>query len=251
MNLKVLIIEDESIAAQNLAWMLSEIDPEIAVVNQIDTVRQSVKWLKENQVDLIFMDIHLSDDNCFKIFEEIEVRIPVIFTTAYDQYSIKAFKVNSIDYLLKPIDMEDLRMSLKKFESLFNKQLTYNQLVEYLKNQSQREYQQRFLVHAGLKIKSIKTQEIAYFYSMEKNTFLHSYENKSYGIDQSLDAIESLMDPKVFFRINRKFLIHIDSIANMFILSKSQVKIELNPPTQEEVLVSLSKSNEFKQWLNL
>jgi DNA-binding LytR/AlgR family response regulator len=248
----VLIIEDEKIAANNLEKMLHQIDRNINVQSKIDSIEDSVKWLNNNKTDLIFLDIHLADGLCFKIFERIEIKTPIIFTTAYDQYAIKAFKVNSIDYLLKPVEVQQLEQSLEKFKELYQvknaKNIDFDALINFYNNQIQ--YQERFIVRYAQKIKSIKTNEIAYFYANNENVFLCTKGNNNYPVDYSLDKLGNMINPKDFFRINRQFIVNISSIEKMYSLSKSRIKIELNPKPDTEIIVSYSRMSDFKKWLN-
>ena len=251
--MNILIIEDEKIAANNLEKMLHQIDININVQSKIDSIEESVKWLSNNTVDLIFLDIHLADGLCFNIFEQIKVKTPIIFTTAYDQYAIKAFKVNSIDYLLKPIEIRELEQSLEKFKELNQiqnaKTIDYNSLIKVLNNKI--EYQERFIVRYAEKIKSIKADDIAYFYVNNENVFLCTKSNNNYPIDYSLDKLETIINPKDFFRINRQFIVNISSIENMYSLSKSRIKIELKPKSDNEIIVSYSRMSDFRKWLNI
>ena len=248
----VLIIEDEKIAANNLEKMLHQIDSNINVQSKIDSIEDSVKWLNNNTTDLIFLDIHLADGLCFKIFERIEIKTPIIFTTAYDQYAIKAFKVNSIDYLLKPVEVQQLEQSLEKFKELHQakntKNIDFDALINFYTNQIQ--YQERFIVRYAQKIKSINTNEIAYFYVKNENVFLCTKGNNNYPVDYSLDKLDNIINPKDFFRINRQFIVNISSIEKMYSLSKSRIKIELNPKPDTEIIVSYSRVSDFKKWLN-
>jgi len=250
--MKVLIIEDEKIAANNLETMLHQIDLNIKVQSKIDSIEESVKWLSNNSVDLLFLDIHLADGLCFKIFEQIEIKTPVIFTTAYDQYAIRAFKVNSIDYLLKPIEIQQLKQSLEKFEELNQlqnaKTVDFDALINFYNNRIK--YQERFIVRYAQKIKSIKTDDIAYFYIEAESVFLCTKSHNNYPIEYSLDRLESILNPKDFFRVNRQFIVNIASIENMYSLSKSRIKIELNPKPDNEVVVSFGKMSDFRNWLN-
>lgn len=250
--MNVLIIEDEKLASENLAKTLQSLDENIHVVAKIGSVRESVKWLSMNTADLIFLDIQLSDGLSFDIFEQIKVSTPIIFTTAYDQYAIKAFKVNSIDYLLKPIDKEELASSLVKFKERISEkkypEIDYATLLSSLK--SAPEYQQRFAVYAGQKIKSIQTKDIAYFFITEKSVFLTTIDNVQYAVDFTLDKLEEILEPKQFFRLNRKIIANIDSIKNIYAASKSRITIHLNPSFSEEVVVSLSRAVDFREWLN-
>ena len=251
--MKVLIIEDEKIAANNLEKMLYEIDKSIHVQRKIDSIEESVNWINNNTADLIFLDIHLADGLCFKIFEQVKVKTPVIFTTAYDQYAIRAFKVNSIDYLLKPIEIQQLEQSLNKFkelDELHNEKSTdFEALINFFNKKIN--YQERFIVRYAQKIKTIKTDEIAYFFVSSQNTFLCTKSNNNYPLDYSLDKLENIVDPKDFFRVNRQFIINISSIENMYSLSKSRIKLELKPEPNSEIIVSYNRAGDFKRWLNI
>ncbi|MCD4772605.1 MAG: LytTR family DNA-binding domain-containing protein [Bacteroidales bacterium] len=250
--MNVLIIEDEKIAANNLEKMLLQIDGNINVQNKIDSIEESVKWLNNNTVDLIFLDIHLADGLCFKIFEQTKIKTPIVFTTAYDQYAIKAFKVNSIDYLLKPIEIKELEKSLEKFNELNRAQnassIDYASLIDILSKKNN--YQERFIVRYAQKIKSIKTDDIAYFYVNNENVFLCTKGNNNYSIDYSLEKLENIINPKNFFRVNRQFIVNISSIENMYSLSKSRIKIELKPKSDNEIIVSYNRMSDFRKWLN-
>ena len=251
--MKVLIIEDEKIAANNLEKMLHQIDINIIVQSKPDSIEESVKWLSNNTADLIFLDIHLADGLCFKIFEQIKIKTPIIFTTAYDQYAIKAFKVNSIDYLLKPIEIQQLEQSLEKFKELNQvqnaKTIDFDTLINFYNKRIK--YQERFIVRYAQKIKSIKTDDIAYFYIDAESVFLCTKGNNIYSIDYSLDKLENIINPTDFFRINRQFIVNISSIENMYSLSKSRIKIELKPKPDNEVIVSFSRMSDFRKWLNI
>jgi len=251
--MKVLIIEDEKIAANNLEKMLHQVDKNIHVQRKIDSIEESVNWLSGNTADLIFLDIHLADGLCFKIFEQIKINTPVIFTTAYDKYALSAFKVNSIDYLLKPVELQQLEQSLNKFKELSQlhngKSIDFDALISYFNKKIT--YQERFIVRYAQKIKSIKTNDIAYFYINAENTFLCTKSNNNYPLDYSLDKLEIIIDPKDFFRINRQYIVNISSIENMYSLSKSRIKLELKPKPDREVIVSFNRAVDFKRWLNI
>ena len=251
--MNVLIIEDEKNAAENLETMLHQIDKHIHVQRKIDSIEESVNWLNTNNTDLIFLDIHLADGLGFEIFEQIEINIPVIFTTAYDQYAIRAFKVNSIDYLLKPIEIEQLEQSLDKFKELKKLSIAnradFEALINFFHNKIT--YQERFIVRYAQKIKSIKTEDIAYFYIESENVFLCTTNQKNYSIDYSLDKLENLVNPKIFFRVNRQFIVNITAIENMYALSKSRIKLELQPNPDRDVIVSYNRMSDFKKWLNI
>jgi len=249
--MKVLIIEDESFAADKLERQLLQLDDKIEVCKKIESVNTSVKWLSENQVNLIFLDIHLSDGLSFHIFDDLEINTPIIFTTAYDQYAIQAFKVNSIDYLLKPINKKDLALSLEKYHKLQQTKALpdYKTLMNSLR-QNQAAYQKRFMVVVGERILTIPSDEVAYFFAEEKYVFLVHKDGERYLIDFTLDKLDSLLDPKVFFRTNRQTIIHIDAIKSMKEWFKRRIKVEVKPAFDKEVIVSRERIKDFKIWLN-
>lgn len=249
----ILIIEDEEPAYKRLQKMLKDIEPGHTLLNQIVSVSSAVKWFKENEVpDLIISDIQLSDGISFEIFKQVDIKCPVIFTTAYDQYAIEAFKVNSIDYLLKPVKKEELEKAVTKFKSLTPAttfpSIDINKLLQSLQPAAI-EYKKRFVVRYGEHIKTINIEEVVYFYTEDKATFLCTKDARRFVVDFNLDALDSILDPKVFFRINRQYIISIHSIAEMFSYSKSRVLIKLNPPAKNETIVSTERSADFKHWL--
>jgi DNA-binding LytR/AlgR family response regulator len=249
--MNVVIIEDENLAARNLKRLLHEIDPSINVMNIIDSVKESVEWLAAHAPTLIFLDIHLSDGPCFNIFEKVDVHVPVIFTTAYDQYALKAFKVNSIDYLLKPIDKEELASAINKFRryayDMENEGFNFKGLLEQLKG---KDYKQRFVINIANKIKTLAVEDIAYFFVNEKNNFFSTRDGKHYPLEYSLDRLEKMVDPSDFFRVSRQFMVNIKAIQEVQVYSKSRLKLILEPPFQEDVFVSFSKSPDFRKWLD-
>jgi len=255
--MKVLIIEDELPAAEKLERYLHRYDPAIDIVGTFDSVEKSSDWLKDNQngLDLIFMDIQLTDGLSFKIFDKVEVTTPVIFTTAFDQYAMEAFKVNSIDYLLKPIAFEDLSSSLKKLNLLKEKLQTNenrsNQLGEILsKLQNQKSYKGRFMVKLGEHIRSISIDQIASFYAEGRNAFLYTREGGKFIVDYKLEELEELLDPKLFFRVNRTFIININEIKDVIVYSNSRLKILVNEKMDKEIIVSREKVSDFKSWFD-
>ncbi|MDR2039079.1 MAG: LytTR family DNA-binding domain-containing protein [Bacteroidales bacterium] len=249
--MKVLIIEDERPAAEKLSRLLEEINPDIKIVDILKSVEQSINWLNSNpNPDLIFMDIQLQDGISFEIFENCEVKVPVIFTTAYDEYALKAFKVNSIDYLLKPIVIDELKTALNKFHSLHVHQPDYSKL-ETIVRQLQPKTKERFLIRIGEHYRSIPVTDINCFYIMERNTFILTNTGKSYPVDYSLDKIEQLADPKLFFRVNRNFIIHFYAIKDIIVYSSNRLKIILNDRIeQEDILVSRERVADFKKWMD-
>lgn len=249
--MKILLIEDEDPAAKRLQKMLKEIEPDAEVSDNIVSIASAVKWFNENALpDLIISDIQLSDGLSFEIFKAIEILCPVIFTTAYDQYAIEAFKVNSIDYLLKPIKKEELGNAITKYKKTkpAAPSIDINQLLKTFNNPAAA-YKQRFVVRYGEHIKTITIEEVAFFYTEDKINFLTTKEGRRFTIDFNLDTLESMLDPKTFFRINRQYIISIQSIAEMFSYSKSRVLIKLNPPAKHETVVSTERSADFKLWL--
>ena len=249
----ILIIEDEEPAFKRLQKMLKELEPGHTLLDQIVSVSSAVKWFKENDApNLIISDIQLSDGISFEIFKQVNIKCPVIFTTAYDQYAIEAFKVNSIDYLLKPVKKEELEKAVTKFKSLTPAtafpSIDINKLLQSLQPAGI-EYKKRFVVRYGEHIKTINVEEVVYFYTEDKATFLCTKDARRFVVDFNMDTLDSILDPKVFFRINRQYIISIHSIAEMFAYSKSRVLIKLNPPAKNETIVSTERSADFKHWL--
>jgi len=249
--MKVVIIEDEELAAKRLEKMILEIDPLIQVVAKLESVEESVAWFKKNtEPDLLFLDIHLEDDISFAIFDKVKVGSSIIFTTAYDEYAIRAFKLKSIDYLLKPVRSEDLKRALDKFKDMKGAVagIDMNALIEIITKKSI-DFKDRFSVSIGQKIKFFSIDEIAYFYSEESITFLMTNDNHSFPIDFSLDELSQQLNPKFFFRINRQMIVKIHSIKNVHVFPKSHLKLELTPAYSGEVFVSIDKVTKFKAWL--
>ena len=249
--MKVVIIEDEVLAAERLEKMLKELVPDITIAAKLASVESSVAWLKENSADLIFLDIQLTDGLSFSIFDSVEVKTPVIFTTAYDQYAIKAFELNSIAYLLKPIKKRELENSLQKYQLLKSAySIDFDTLLSNLKGKT--EYKKRFLVQIADKYKKVETGDIAYFFALEKSVFFRTTEGQTYPLDMTLDQAEKMIDPTLFFRINRKYIININAISNMVSWSKRRIKIELVPVVDDstDTIVSMERYTEFKKWID-
>ncbi len=246
--MKVLIIEDEAAAARRLQKLIQDIDPTIEVIAQLDSIEATMEWLGTNELpELIFMDIHLADGSSFEIFHYVKFDKPVIFTTAYDQYAIQAFKVNAIDYLLKPIKQAELEQAILKFKQWkSNAVFDYQQLAKAMQQENQ---PRRLLIKLGQTIRVVNMNEAAYFYTENKITFVVTKESKRYPLDFSLEKVEELVDEKSFFRINRQFIVNIQSIKEMYAYSKSRVKLELVPPCDLDTVVSTERSPVFKRWL--
>ncbi len=251
--MNILIIEDEDPAAERLEGLLSEAAASAKILARLDSVAAAVNWLSAHPApDLIFLDIQLADGLSFEIFRQTEVNAPVIFTTAYDQYALDAFRVNSIDYLLKPVKREELTRALEKFNKTLAAVMLpdLSQLIRQLQpNAPVREFKRRFLIRFGDKIKAIDVDQVMYFFTEDKINYLRTRDNQTYPVDQNLDRLEELLDPKRFFRINRQFIVSIESIDQMYAFSKSRVKISLRPPSDGDTIVSTERSPFFKQWL--
>lgn len=250
--IKVLIIEDEKPAAKRLEKLLLEISTNFEIIGHCDSIESSIAYFQTNtQPDLVLLDVQLGDGLSFEIFKTVEMSCPVIFTTAYDEYAIKAFELNSIDYLMKPISREKLQKSIDKFNKIAQKTSSVDlKRLMLLLDAEKEEYKQRFLVYVGEQIHTIQTNDIAYFYSIEKSSFLTTKGGKSYGIDLSLDKLEKMLSPKDFFRINRQFFISFGSIHKISMLSKSRIKLLLTPLATDETLVSTARTAEFRGWLD-
>lgn len=251
--MRILIIEDEQAAARRLEKLLLEIAPDIEILDRLDSVEASVEWLQQHpSPDLIMLDIHLADGASFEIFEHVELKCPIIFTTAYDEYALQAFKVNAVDYLLKPIKSTELSAAIAKFKGLHQAKqgLDLNALLNSIRKSESQNYLRRMLVKLGNSIKLVDMTDAAYFYTKDKITFLVVRSTgKRYPVDYPLDKLETMIDPKEFFRINRQFIVQIYAIKEMHPYSKSRVKIDLDPATDLETVVSTERAAEFKKWL--
>ncbi|HUX56425.1 MAG TPA: LytTR family DNA-binding domain-containing protein [Bacteroidales bacterium] len=252
---KALIIEDEKPAAEHLQRLINQSGIKIEVDRIICSVDDALVWFNKNPMpDLIFLDIQLSDGLSFEIFNYVDITCPIIFTTAYEEYAIKAFKVNSIDYLLKPIGIDDLKYAIGQFASnTYNSKEISNQTLKYKVDQVMKlltnNYKSRFVVNVGMHIKSIEVEKISLFYSLEKSTFLLDDKGKTYDVNYSLDQIESLTDPRQFFRISRKHIINITAITDIISFTNSRLKLKISNSKDDDILVSRSKLAEFRKWL--
>lgn len=248
--MRILIIEDEQAAVRRLQKLLTDIDPQNEIIAALSTIEAAVEWFGENTPpDLVLMDIHLADGSSFEIFEKADITAPVIFATAYDEYALKAFKVNAIDYLLKPIKANELEQAIQKVTRKPKKNDSADGLIQKLTEAGFIKKSRRILVRMGQSIKLVDLDQVAYFYSKDKISFAVLPGNKRYPLDQSLDQIEQSLDPNSFFRINRQFIVKMTSIEEMIAYSKSRVKLKLNPHTEEDAIVSKERSPEFKKWL--
>lgn len=256
LSLKVLIVEDETPAAEKLERYLEKYSPSVKVIEKTTTVKESVSWLIAHQadIDLIFMDIQLHDGSSFQIFKEVTIVKPVIFITAYNEFALEAFKVNSIDYLLKPITFADLSASLKKLESLRD-QLRWDEarsesIVKSLADTPARDYKTRFMVKLGDHIKSITTDQICFFYADGRDVYLVTNQMRKFIIDYTLEALEGILDPKIFYRLNRSYSVNISAIQDVVVYSNSRLKITPNIKWENEIIVSREKVGDFKAWFD-
>lgn len=250
--IRVIIIEDEEPASKRLTKLINQLAPDFEILACLDSVKSSAEWLLTNpQPDLLFLDIQLADGLSFDIFKKINIESFVIFTTAYDEYAIKAFELNSIDYLLKPVNETRLQNSIDKFRRLSQSQTPFdiNSLIASIAAK-ETSYKKRFLINMGSKIKSIEIHDIALFFVLEKSTFLTTTEGKNYPVDFSLDKLEVMVDPDQFFRINRQAIVSYSAIKNISVYSKSRIKIDINQKNDIDLLVSTHKSHAFREWLD-
>lgn len=250
--MKVIIIEDEKPSARRLQRMLKAINVEADTM--LHSVEESIDWFNNNtHPDLIFLDIQLSDGLSFEIFDQVEVKSAIIFTTAYDEYALQAFKLNSIDYLLKPIDDEDLEAAVTKYKARLpqktNIALDFEDIKKLLVNPIDRVYKKRFSVKVGQHIKLVNIDEVECFYSENKGTYLHTTEGRNYLLDTSLEALENELQPETFYRINRKFFVNINAIKDIISYTNSRLQIKLNNYDDDQVIVARERVKDFKQWL--
>ncbi len=250
--MNVIIIEDEKPAARRLSRLLSEF--KVEVTTMLHSVEESINWFQNNaHPDLIFLDIQLSDGLSFEIFEEIEVRSAIIFTTAYDEYALQAFKLNSIDYLLKPIDDEELEVAVKKYLALKPEPqklaLDFDDIKKLLVNPLEREYKKRFTVRVGQHLKIINADEVECFYSENKGTYAATSDGRNYLLDTTLENLETELEPKIFFRVSRKFYININHIKDIISYTNSRLQIKVNHFSEQEIIVSRERVRDFKLWL--
>ncbi len=252
--MKVIIIEDEKPAARRLGRMLNELS--IEPLTMLHSVEEALNWFVNNEhPDLIFLDIQLSDGLSFEIFDEVEIKSAIIFTTAYDEYALKAFKLNSVDYLLKPIDSDELEYAVQKFKNFYNikENVTFdlNQLKNIISNNSgnANNYKKRFTVKIGQHIKMISTVSIECFYSENKATNIHTIDNRNYLIDDTLDNLEDKLQPETFFRVSRKYVVNINAIKDIISYTNSRLKLILQSYSESDIIVSRERVRDFKNWI--
>jgi len=250
--MNVLIVENEKPAIAGLSRLLKKIDININIVETTESVESTINWFQNNpSPELIFMDIQLDDGLCFELFEIIKLDIPVIFTTAYDEYMLSAFKVNSVDYLLKPIEESPLRNAIEKFKLIHYQKSISNDLLTQLFKELNTGHKTRFLIKVGEHYRSIQTSEISCFYIFERATFIKTFSDKEYSVDYSLDYLYKKIDPDRFFRINRNCIVNINAISDILSYSSSRLKIKLNSDKPiYDLIVSKDKVSEFKKWID-
>lgn len=248
--MKVLIVEDEKLSAEHLRTLLKRLNENIDIIAELDSVKKTVDFLKEKpQLDLIFLDIHLADGISFEIFNQIPLEVPIVFTTAFDEYALRAFKVNSVDYLLKPIGIQDLKQAIDKYKK-WNASPLLEEKFSDLMQYTQKSYKNRFLVKMGDTIASIKTEEINHFIAEEGVVLLVNQKGRRFSLDYTLDQLEQLIDPSFFYRINRKVILHIDRIEKVSSYFNSRLKIHTQHLNEEDGIVSRERVAAFKLWLD-
>ncbi len=250
--MRVLIIEDEQISAHLLEDILTEEYPDLEVIERLHSVQGTMDWFDENEEpDLIFMDIQLSDGLSFDVIKNLDLRTPIIFTTAYDQYALKAFKVNSLDYILKPIDRKELSAAIAKYKELHGKKVSYDSKVieELIKSLSKPSYKERFMVKSGQNLGYVLVTEVLFAFADEGLVFLITNDGKKHHIDHKIEELQNLLDPKNFFRVNRKFIVNINAIQKIHTWHNSRLKLDLMRGDEHEIIVSRERVSDFKNWL--
>ncbi len=253
--MRVLILEDEQPAVERMVELLQQYDKNIVLVAAFDSVKDTVDWLKSSpHPDLIFMDIQVADGLCFDVFNQVQVQAPVIFTTAYQEYAIQAFKVNSIDYLLKPVDFKELVTAMEKYRKLFHDKkdnpVLRQEIIEGVRKMLEKPHKNRFVIKVGEHLRTVSADDILYFFSHDKTTHISTTGNRILIIDYSLDHLMEIIDNEKFFRINRQHIINREAITDIVMYSRSRLKIKLKVETPDPLIVSRDKVNSFKTWLD-
>ncbi len=252
--MRILIIEDELQAAARIENLIMEIIPDGEVVAKLDTVKRSVEWLKENpQPDLILLDVQLADGISFDIFQHCHVSSPVIFTTAYDQYAMRAFRLNSIDYILKPIDKDDLTAAVRKLRDLSAARHGNDEMMNNIHTAFQmlmKKYKTRFVIKVGEHLRTVEVDDVRYFFSQDKTSFCATKDNRNFILDFTMDQLEGLLDPRQFFRINRKYIVRAGCIQDIITHTNSRLKIVLKGSDDQDIIVARERVQEFRDWLD-
>lgn len=249
--MKVLICEDEAPARKQISKNITDVREDADIVASVETGEEALSAIRKYDLDLIFMDIELADGPCFETLDKIEINVPIIFTTAYDEYALKAFKLNSIDYLVKPISKQDIENAFNKFERM---KRTFKDSPGFKFSRSlmdSNHYKERFLVKLGRKLFPVDTSDIAYFMAKDKLVWLVTEERKKYIVNFTLSDLEEMLDPKVFFRLNRQFITNIKAVKDLEPYFKGQVSVNIIPQVDENIIVSRSKTPELKDWLGV
>lgn len=252
--MKLLVVEDEQLLARQLIKLVKELKPGATIEGQTNSIESTVEWLSQNEKpDLILMDIELADGQCFNIFQQAEIKTPVIFTTAYDEFALKAFTVNSIDYLLKPIKKEDLQRALNKYDLLSSEKRgvaleSFKSFVEKMVVNTP-QFRERFLVKQGQKMLSIPIEDIAFFSAKNTLNFIYTKSKQKFVIDYTLDEIEDMVQPNIFFRANRQYILSHEIISEIHPWFNGKLKIEISLPSEEEIVISREKASSFKEWM--
>lgn len=251
--MQILILEDEEQALIRLQKLVTEVVTRANIVGTISSVASAVEWFQAHAMpDVVFMDIQLADGNSFQLFNKVKITCPVIFTTAYESYALQAFKVNSVDYLLKPIDKAEVKRAIDKLKLLQGSRSMVTDYNEILKSiqQPEKKYKDRFIIKIGDTIKSLNIADVAYFYTENKTNFVITNEGKRYPVDYNLDQLEEMINPKNFFRINRQFIIGHHAIEEMKAHTRARIIVRLNPPTKLDTVVALDRAHDFRKWLS-
>jgi len=250
--MKILIIEDEENATERLEKLLKEVVPEKIVVGRCKSIQQTLQWFRENNYpDLILSDVQLSDGLSFEIFQQLEKRVPIIFISAFNTYAIDAFKAEGLHYLLKPVKKEELKTAILRYENnnQDRKTVVAEQVPEPKRTPVQKQYQERFIIHVGSQIKLVQDTEIAYLYTEHKAVYIITFNKEKYFMDIPLEGFEKILNPRLFFRISRQFIVQLKAIAKMMPASKQRIELVLDPPTSYETITSFERTPQFKKWL--
>ncbi len=250
--MKILIIEDEEQAYKRLQKLIKEVIPSADIAGIVVSVQSAVAWFNKNPMpELVFMDINLADGSSFEIFKSVNISCPIIFTTAYGEYAVQAFKVNSIDYLLKPVDRNDIEKAIEKMMTLRNNSAPLINYAELIRNMVpvQPSFRERFVIKLGDNLKSVPIEDVAYFFTENKANYLCTREGKKWPIDFNLDQVAEMLNPKKFFRINRQFIISMGAIEEMKSYTRARVIIKLQPPSHLDTIVSVERAGDFRLWL--
>ena len=250
--MKAIIVEDEEFASKRLSLLISELAPDLEIATVLSSVQEAKQWFSENPLpDLIFLDIQLNDGYGFDILDDLEDHPPVIFTTAYNEFAIRGFKYNGLDYLLKPIVKADLKVALEKFEKNITRSSAPQQNMQELKDLFRKEFKHRFMVKVGNQFRSFNVADIAYFKSMDGMIFLNTHAAQSYPIEYTIDQLENILNPIQFFRVNRKFMVSVESVVEIHSYFNSRLLLKLLPKEEEQVIVSRERTTNFKKWLDM